>query len=237
MVAADRLLRWLCWALIATVIVSAIMTLTLSLNPFATDVPNTTDFVERLLLYRDFDRELYPLAVVSNLAALLVFFIGALLGPALRFVAPGGAVRDVMAVTFVVGGVLGVAAQLLNLAVNTAATFTYCDCGYKAYEVIAQDYALGIGWTMQQWLNLGAITIVGLGAAVAGWLIRISRDWTLVSYLIAIGLLIGVVLQIAGLGPTSSMVVGVVSGIGVPIWAFLLARGARTGSDTEVLPA
>lgn len=229
MVSADRMLRWLCWVLIATVIVSAIMTLTLSLNPFATDIPDTTDFVERLLIFRGYDRDLYPLSVVSNLATLLVFFIAALLGAALRFVAPAGAVRDVMAVIFVVGGTLGVAAQLLNLAVNTAATFSYCDCGYRPYEVIAQDYALGIGWTMQQWLNLGAITIVGVGAAVAGWLIRISRDWMLISYLIALGLLVGVVLQIAGLGPTSSLVVGVVSGIGVPIWAFLLARGASQG--------
>ncbi len=69
MVTTDRLLRWLCWTLIGFVVVSAVMTLTLSQNPFATDIPESTDFVNRLLIYRGYDQDLYPLAMVGSLAA------------------------------------------------------------------------------------------------------------------------------------------------------------------------
>lgn len=233
----NRLLRWLCWGLVGFVIVSAVLTLTINQNPFATDIPDDTDFVERLALFRGFDRAVYPLALVSSLAAIGVYLIAALLGTTLRHLAPAGAARDVMAAVFVVGGVLGIAAQLLNIGVNTAATFGYCDCGYKTYELIAQDYALTVGWTMQQWLALGAITIVGVGAAIAGQVVNLSRDWRLLSYLIAAGLLVGAALQILNLGAQSSLVVGVVSGIAVPIWAILLARSTRSNPTSESAPA
>ena len=235
--AGYRTLRWLCWTLIGFVVVSAVLTLTLNQNPFAQDVPDSTDFVERLVLYRGFDRDVYVLALVSSLVALGVYLIAALLGTALRQLAPAGAARDLMAGVFVIGGVIGIAAQLVNIGVNTAATQTYCDCGYKTYEVIGQAYALGVGWTVQQWLAVGAITIIGVGAGMAGRVVDVSRDWRLLSYLIAVGLIIGAVLQVLDLGPQASLVVGVVSGIAVPIWAFLLARSLRSNPAPESTPA
>jgi len=77
-----------------------------------------------------------------------VFLIAALLGVALRSWAPATPERDAMATLFVIGGVLGITANVLNIAVGNAATFSYCDCGYKAEEVIAQNYALSVGWSM-----------------------------------------------------------------------------------------
>lgn len=200
-------------------------------------MPDSTDFVERLVLYRGFDRDVYVLALVSSLVALGVYLIAALLGTALRQLAPAGAARDLMAGVFVIGGVIGIAAQLVNIGVNTAATQTYCDCGYKTYEVIGQAYALGVGWTVQQWLAVGAITIIGVGAGMAGRVVDVSRDWRLLSYLIAVGLIIGAVLQVLDLGPQASLVVGVVSGIAVPIWAFLLVRSLRSNPAPESTPA
>ncbi len=132
-----------------------------------------------------------------------------------------------MATTFVVGAIVGVVSQLINIGVNQAATNGYCDCGYKVYEVIAQDYALSLGWNIQIWLNTAAIAIVGAGLATAGRIVDIGRDWSIVSYLIVIGLAIGVVLQLAGQGETAQIVVGVTAGVGVPMWAFLLTRRAR----------
>lgn len=220
------MLRWLCWSLIVFVIISALFTLTLSVNPFATPVADNADFVDRLLTYRGDDQKIYGLVLVGSLASLMVFAIAAALGPVLRRLAGGSAATDVMAVVFIVGGVTGVAAELANIGVGQAATNTYCDCGYKTYEVISQNYALEVGWLIVFWLNLGAIALVGMGAALTGWLVNLNRDFKIVSYLIALFLLAGVVLRFVGAYQFSDQLVGLTAGIGVPVWAFLLARGA-----------
>jgi hypothetical protein len=225
-IGSDRVLRLLCWSLIGFTIVTAVMQLTLSQNPFATPVPDGTDLVDRLLIYRSDETKVFPLSVVGAISGAGVYLIGALLGVVLRRLAPSGAGVDVMAVLFIVGGIVGVASQLMFLANSAYSTIGYCDCGYKATEVIAQDYALSSAWTVQLWVNTGALTIIGLAAAVAGRLVDLSRDWRILSYLIALGALVGVALRIAGAGPTSDIVIGIVAGIAVPIWAFLLARGS-----------
>ena len=228
MIASDRMLRWLCWSLIVFVIISALLTLTLSLNPFGTYVDDTvvTDYVDRLLIFRGNDQLVYGLVLIGSLASLMVYAIAAALGPALRRLAGGSAATDLLAVVFIVGGGVGVAAQLANIGVGQAATNGYCDCGYKAYEVISQAYALDIGWAVVFWLNLGAVSIVGIGAALTGWLVNLSRDFKIVSYLIALFLLVAVGLRFFGVFQLSDQVVGLTAGIGVPIWAFLLARGS-----------
>lgn len=226
MIASDRLLRWLCWGLIGSVIVSAAATLTLSVNPFSSGVPDGTDFVDRLLIYRGDDAKIYPLVLIGSLATIGVFVLGAMLGAVLRRFAPAGAAADVMAVVFIVGGVVGVTSALINIGVTQAATNGFCDCGYKAYEVIGQGYALEVGWAAQNWLNTGAIVIVGIGAAIAGRVVGLSRDWRILSYLIALALLIGVALRLAGVYQGSDMVVGLTAAIMVPIWAYILSRHA-----------
>jgi hypothetical protein len=233
MAASDRLIRWLCWALIVASIAAAILSATTAVNPFSTNVPDGTDLVDRLLTYRRWDQQLYPIALVSNVTAIAVLFLGTLIGVALRALAAPGVARDMMTAVFVIGGVVGVVSQLVNLGVNHAATFTYCDCGYRAYEVIAHDYGLAIGWNIQQWLNVASLAILGIGVAIAGRIVPINRDWSTVSYLIAIGLAIGVVLQLAGQGQTAQIMVGVTAGIGVSVWAFLLARAMRDGAVAD----
>ena len=129
-------------------------------------------------------------------------------------------------------------AQLLNIGVNTAATFGYCNCDYLAYEVIAQDYALSVGWTMSQfWINLVSHHDRrhwrGRGRLVCS---GFSRDWMILSYFIALRTTrLASSSRYLNLGQVSSpLVVGVVSGFAVPIWAFLLARGTRQPEPESV---
>ncbi len=68
MVAADRLMRSLCWALIVFAIGAAVLSATTAVNPFSTDIPDNTDLVDRLITFRSWDQQLYPwrwLAVCS----------------------------------------------------------------------------------------------------------------------------------------------------------------------------
>ena len=152
MVASVRWLRGLCWALVVLAVISALVSLL-----FATGVlrppHDVEDLVERLIANRTSDTDAFPFVVVGSLATIGVFLIAALLGVALRSWAPATPQRDAMAMLFVIGGVLGIGANLLNIAVGNAATFSYCDCGYKTEEVIGQNYALMVGWTMVNWLH------------------------------------------------------------------------------------
>ncbi|HUP82823.1 MAG TPA: hypothetical protein VM284_01380 [Candidatus Limnocylindria bacterium] len=226
MIASDRVLRLLCWALIVFALATAALQLTVSQNPFGTPVDDSADLVDRLLSYRSDDQKVLGLALISGVVGTGLFVVGSLLGLVLRRLAPSGAAGDVMAGLFVVGGIAGVVSQLMYLGNANLATFGYCDCGYKTYEVIAQDYALSAAWTLQSWVNVGAIVIVGLAVAFAGWVVNLSRDWRILSYLIAFGSLLGAALRIFGANQTSDVALGLTAGLAVPMWAFLLARGS-----------
>jgi hypothetical protein len=139
-----------------------------------------------------------------------------------------------MTLLFVIGGSLGIAANVVDVAVSNAATFGYCDCGFKAEELIAQDYALSIGWTTVNWLSIVAVTLTSIGVAIAGRLLDVSPAWRTLSYLIAVVVLLAVAVRvlaafvfIAAFDPfqVSDLVIAFAAGILVPIWAILLARG------------
>lgn len=244
MVASVRWLRGLCWALVVLAVISALVSLL-----FATGIlrppHDVQDLVERLIANRTSDTDAFPFVVVGSLATIGVFLIASLLGVALRSWAPPTPQRDAMTMLFVIGGVLGIGANLLNIAVGNAATFTYCDCGYKTEEVIGQNYALMVGWTMVNWLSLGALTIVGSGVALAGRLVNISPAWRTLAYVTAAALFLAVALRvlaefvfIGAFDPfqVSDLILAFAGGILVPVWAVLLARGAAN-PEPDLVPA
>ena len=159
--------------------------------------------------------------------------------------APPTPQRDAMAMLFVIGGVLGIGANLLNIAVGNAATYSYCNCGYKTEEVIGQNYALMVGSTMVSWLSLGALTLVGSGVALAGRLVDISPAWRTLAYATAAALFLAVALRvlaefvfIGAFDPyqVSDLILAFAGGILVPVWAVLLARGAAN-PEPDLAPA
>src|SRR6187431_3171581 len=146
-VASARWVRGLCWALVVLAVISALVSLLFAAG-ILRPPHDVQDLVERLIANRTSDTDAFPFVVLGSLAAIGVFLLAALLGVALRSWAPATPQRDAMVMLFVIGGVLGIGANLLNIAVGNAATFTYCDCGYKTEEVVRQNYALMVGWTM-----------------------------------------------------------------------------------------
>ena len=244
MVASVRWLRGLCWALVVLAVISALVSL-LFATGFLRPPHDVEDLVERLIANRASDTDAFPFVFVGSLATIGVFLLAALLGVALRSWAPPTPQRDAMAMLFVIGGVLGIGANLLNIAVGNAATFSYCDCGYKTEEVIAQNYALMVGSTMVTWLSLGALTLVGSGVALAGRLVDISPAWRTLAYLTAVALFFAVALRvlaefvfIGAFDPfqVSDLILAFAAGVLVPIWAILLARGAAH-PEPDLAPA
>jgi hypothetical protein len=224
----------LSWVLLVLVVITAVLTLGLSYDVFVKypNPPDTLDYVERLLQYRAYDTDTYGLRLVEGLVGVGIFVVAALLGVAIRWLAPAGAPRNLMATLFVLGGAVGVVAQLFNIAIAKSGTFGYCDCGYKSTEVIGLGYALGVAITTQTWLALASVTLVGIGTAVAGRIIDLGQIWRLLSYGIAIALIAAVLLLFLDYGQESNLVVGLTLILGVPAWLILLARGsaARTAA-------
>jgi hypothetical protein len=246
MVTSVQTVRWLAWTLVALAIGSAVVTLLTALGILYPS-EEIADLVQRIEAFRANDVSAFPILFLGSLATLGVFIIGAVLGVALRGWARVTGLRDAMTLLFVIGGTIGIAANLLNIGVSQAATFGYCDCGYKAEELIAQDYALGLGFSLVNWLQIGAVTLVGMGAAVAGRIIEISPAWRMVSYGIAAVLLLAVALRVLAafvflqaFDPVriSDLLIALAAGILVPIWAILLARGLDDGApDAALQPA
>jgi hypothetical protein len=235
----------LSWALVFFAVISAVVTLLIALGILFPEV-DIDDLVERIEAFRANDTNGFPVALIGSLATLGVFLVGAMLGVGLRPWARPSGLRDAMTLLFVIGGAIGVTAQLVNVAVNQAATFGICDCNYRTEELIGQDYALSVGWAIVNWLAIGAVTLVGVGAAVAGRIVDISPAWRTLSYLIAVVILIGVALRviaafvfIAAFDPfqVSDLVVAFAAGILVPIWAILLARGVDSAPPEAELAA
>ncbi len=128
----------------------------------------------------------------------------------------------------------------MNVGVNAEANPFYCDCGYRTEEVIGGLKALQVGWGIVSWLAIGAITLVGVGAAVAGRVVEVSPAWRTLSTVIAIAILVAVVIRVVAtfvfieaFDPfqVSDLIIAATAGVLVPIWAILLARGARRSTE------
>lgn len=243
MVASRRTLAWLSWALVFLVVISAVVTLLFMFGPLLPDPDPNDEFVDQLIFMRTQDQAAFPFVVLGSLATLGVYLIGAMLGLMLRAWAAPTPTRDGMTLLLVVGGVIGVGGQLLNIGAGDAARPFLCDCGYRAEEMIGLDRALNVAWSMVNWLAIGALTLVGIGVALAGRVVEVSSAWRLLSYAIAAAVLVAVAIRVAGslvfieaFDPfqVSDLIVAIASGILVPAWAVLLSRGV---SEPEVQPA
>lgn len=228
MVASARRLRAICWTLIVLAIISALIDIGLQLGLFVPEpnIPSGTDLVAALTLDRARDVQIYPIIVIGTIASIGLFAALALLGPALRSYAADGGWVDEIVIAFVVAGALGVASQVVNLALAHSATDGYCDCAYKGPELIAQARALGVGWTIQTWLLVGAEVLGALGIVGAGASIKVSPAWTLLSDVLLLAAVLVLVLTLIDANQLAQLTAGVFVAVALPIWAFMLARRA-----------
>jgi hypothetical protein len=233
MVASRRTVVWLSWALVVLAVISAVVLLVLASGVLITPV-NVPDFVDRLFAIRTDQERLIPLVILGGVASLGVFLVLALLGVVLRAWATPSPGRDVMSTLLVLGGVIGVASQLTHMGIHDAGRAFICDCGYRVEEVIALDSALHVGESIFGWLLMGALSLVAVGVLVTGRVIAVSEAWRTLSLVLAIGILVAVAIRfvaalvfIEAFDPfqVADVMVAVVSGVLLPVWAILLLRG------------
>lgn len=236
MVANRGTLTWLSWALIVAVVISAAVTLLFEFGPLLPDPDPNDDFVDQLQFMRTQDEAAFPFVFLGSLATLGVYLIAAMIGLVLRLWAAPSPARDGMTLLLVFGGVIGIGSQLLNIGAGDAARPFLCDCGYRAEEMVGLDRALMVAWSMVNWMGIGALGLVAAGVALAGRVVEVSSTWRALSYAIALAALVAVGLSVVAsfvfieaFDPfqVSNLITAVMSGILVPAWAVLLARGVR----------
>jgi len=253
--------RWaagLGWLTAAAFLAGAALAIVATLtHPEEPEFPPDATFVDHLLTSFEHAQAVWLADLGSSLSFAVGFAAIAALGAVLRHVLGPDDPRGMVAVAaFMVAGAVGVAAQLIYIGGTEVATNPqYCDCGFLAEEIISRgmihDVIGGIVvWMIDAFVVLFAVGLLAV-ASVASASGSVPARWVAFTRLLAIvGLAvvawnrIAVPLLIqAGYDDVDyfligSLIVGVVAGILVPIWAAWLARSLRpTESATETPPA
>lgn len=246
MVANRQTLTWLSWTLVILAVISAAVTLLFVTGMLLPPPDPSADFVDQLIFMRTHDEQAFPFVIVGSLATIGVYLIASMLGVVLRVWADATPARDAMSLLLIFGGLIGVVSQLLNIGAGDAARPFLCDCGYRAEEQVGLARALDVAWSMINWLTMGAVTLVGVGVAMAARVVEVSSTWRLLSYVIAAGVLVAVAIRVTAslvfieaFDPfqVSDLILAIVLAILVPVWAVLLSRGVSDDEAQPVAPA
>jgi hypothetical protein len=243
MVRTMSLVRLLAFVAAICFVAATLLFLGLTLNLFVANpqFPDSADLPTRLLGSIDARHASWPFDFVSALLFGAAFAAIALLGRLLTLVGPSGDGRSNLAGSALFGGgLLGLASQLIHIgSQQVAIDIPYCDCGFKVQETISQYWGLTLIQGAESWLVNGATVFLAIGialasAALAG-VVR-SPGWRSVSWLTALVAIISVALSGLELGgDVDQLLIAVLGGILLPLWAILLARGIgrAAGADGE----
>lgn len=221
----------LAWTAAIALIAAAVLDIVLGFNLLAAPPVRAegSDFIDFLEVRFAWERDRLPLDAGSAVLYVTAFLAMAGVGVTLGRSSYGAGERgSLLATAFLAAGILGAAAQLTSLGATQLATDpAYCDCGYRAEEVLGRLEARNVAVNQEILLTSAALAAaaVGFGAAAgigraAGW----GRWWALLSTAIAAMLLIGIVAQALGLELVPELITLVTVGLLVPAWAIWLAR-------------
>jgi hypothetical protein len=235
------------WLTAATFLVGSILVLYLTVAMPGPDFPPDATFVDNLLAsFEDAQARWIP-DLVSSLLFAAGFAALAALGATLRHVLGRDDPRTMLAtVAFLLAGTVGVASQLVYIGGTEVATDPqYCDCGFLAEEIISRAMIRNVLGGIVFWMTDGFTVLFGLGllafASAASASGTMPTAFVALTRLVAIAALASAVwnrvavplLIQAGFeleyGLIGGLIVVVVAGMLVPIWAVWLARALRPG--------
>lgn len=198
------------------------------------------DFIDETLSVFAWEQGRWPVefAATALFAAGFASFGG--LGTLLAGLAErGDARRTLVRGAYLGAGGLGLASQLLWLGVKPIATNPQlCECGLRAEEIMSRLMILRVAENTQVWMAIGAILLAAIGAvlvAPVGRRAGMPMGWVWLSLAIAILGPLAAILRVLGTFPADAIVLIVVAGIALPIWALWIAlRSAAIAAPAEV---
>jgi hypothetical protein len=211
--------------------------------------PADETFVDGLIASFAHQQAHWPEDLVSSLAAATGFVGLAILGTTLRRALDRDDTRGaLLAVTFLLGGAIGAASQVLYLGASEVATNPqYCDCGFLAEEIVSREMAhqiaLNVGW----WMTNASTVLFAIGllafaamAPVSGWvpggLAVYARVLAVLAVLSVIWDRVAVPLLDTGetdldFGLIGGLITLAVAGVLIPVWAAWMAQAARSTAE------
>lgn len=224
-------LQVLAWTAAIALVVAALLDIVLGFNLLSAPPVRAegSDFIDFLEIRFAWDRDRLPLdvasAVLYSVALLAMAGVGVILGRSSFGVGERG---SVLATAFLAAGILGAAAQLVYLgAAQLAADPAYCDCGYRAEEVLGRLEALTVAVNQQLLLTQAALVAAAVGFFAAARLGRAAGSsgwWPLLSIVVGAMLLAGVAVEMLGLELVPELIMLATVGLLIPAWAIGLAR-------------
>lgn len=242
--ATTNAIRRTAWLVAAFGVAATVLTLILSFDLLGAPpvIDSSLDFPSRILANQDFQRSRWPVDLAGTLLFAGLFGAVVLLGALLT----GRTGRVEILGMLGAGGILGIVSQLTYVGAHQAAIdIGYCDCGFRTEEVISQAWGLMLAEGVADWLLQGAAVLLAIGVVYAGQILAVREmpaGWRMLSWALAVVLLVGVALEFARVdGPLPTLLVGVAAGVLLPIWAGWLAmrlpEGADPGPATQAAPA
>jgi len=217
-------------------LLAAILRLIDQLNLVAAPPAHPGDnLVDRVLNTIPYRHDIWPVFFGTNILVALAFAGLAALGwlLAARMAATDDR-RAWLLGTFVTGGILGAAGQLVLVgAVRAQIDIPYCDCGFKEQEVVSQVWAEMVTQGASAFLIDGALLLGAIGLVVAAGRFagrEMPDRWGWLSIAIAVLVVAWLVLSFVDQGDLSDGLLLLIIGILVPIWSIWL--GLRFGSTS-----
>jgi hypothetical protein len=225
------------WIVAIAFILATALIIVGDLNLLATppDLPEDTNLVDRMLGIADYRQAVWPLFLWTN----LLFAIGFAASVAFAFnvasasrIAGGLPTFKALAAT---GGIIAAIASVIPIgAVNASVWQLYCDCGFRATEIVAGVWAQMVAEDVGVWLGrfagiVLAVTLLALTRDARALLSPTLRTWT---YITAIALVLAPVLgatEITGDPLEEELVSAITGAVLVPVWAVWLARSVDEG--------
>jgi hypothetical protein len=207
--------------------------------------------VDRILAGFEHAQEHWLEDLTSSLLFATAFAGIAVLGLVLRHATNRDDPRSgLMAVGFIVAGILGVAVQLIYLGATEAATSPeYCDCGFVAEELVSREMIRIVADSIVFWLTGGVVVMFAVGllafAGIAGSAAWVPAGLAVFARVVAVLGLISVAwdhVAVPLLIETgtdfdffmlSQVITIAFAGILLPLWAAWLARAARARDEPE----
>jgi hypothetical protein len=239
------LARVLAWTVAVAFVGGTVLVVILSSGLIGSPQEHLEDFIDSIIADFAYQQTLWPFELLGTTLFAVGFLALGALGPALgRLAAPDDARQGLVTAAFLGAGGLGTASQLLWIGTRAVAISPqYCDCGLRAEEIMSRLMALNIVTSVQALLISGAMVAAAVGLVTAAALGRehgMPMGWWWLSWVAAVVALVGAVVPLLRVYPVDLVIIALVAGILVPIWALWLASradavwavaGGETGAD------
>jgi hypothetical protein len=218
------------WVVAAAFVVSAVLNLLLAFDVFGPPPERGEDFIQYTLEMFAWEEQRWVLDFPASVLITVGFLALAGLGSALaRLAHPSDARRGLVTSSFLVGGSLTAASQLLWIGAKPIATSTtYCDCGFLQEEIMSRLMIQNVLGGVQLWLSNGGLAALAVGAALVATMPAERRAlpqwWRRLTLVIAGLSVIAIVLPFFDVYPFDVLLYLVIAGLLLPIWAIWIAN-------------